>query len=120
VDCGLLVVRAEVDMAVAGQLAAAAVTVLEERSGGPLVLDMSGLGFMGSTGIAKLIMIQDEAVAYGQRLQIVAGCNRQLRNVLATVGVDRRLPLCESIDEALADGCDAAEQMSGAAARRGQ
>src|SRR3954453_4924874 len=65
VDGVLLVARGELDMATEGQLAAAAVTVLQERVGAPLVLDMSCLTFVGSTGIRELLMIQDEAVFHG-------------------------------------------------------
>src|SRR5262245_28180259 len=102
--CTVLVVRGELDMAVEGRLFAAAVTVLQEHARHALVLDMSGLGFMASIGISELIMIQYEAVTCRRRLRIIVGGNRQLQRVLAAVGLDRRLPICASIEEALAGG----------------
>ena len=76
---------------------AAAWAVLGERGERRLVLDLSGLAFLGSLGSSELLMVRHEASAYGQELRIVTGSNRRLRQLLGSLGSLRPY---DSVDDA--------------------
>ena len=96
-SCVLLVVWGDLDLATGGKLLAAACAVLRERGGRPVVLDLSGLAFVGSVGFSELLMIRHEATTYAQEMRIVTGSNRQLRRLLGSLGSLRRY---DSVEEA--------------------
>jgi anti-anti-sigma factor len=85
-SCVPLVVRGDLDLTSEDKMLAAARDVLRERDGLPLVLDLSGLAYVGSTGFSELLMIRHEATTYGQELRIVTGSNRWLRRLLGSLG----------------------------------
>jgi len=95
--CILLVVRGDLDLATEGKLLAAAWAVLRERGGRPLVLDLSGLAFVGSVGFSELLMIDHEATTHGQELRMVTGGNQRLRILLGSLGPLQRY---DSVDKA--------------------
>jgi anti-anti-sigma factor len=96
-SCILLVVRGDLDLATEGKLLAAAWAVLRERGGRPLVLDLSGLAFVGSVGFSELLMIDHEATTHGQELRMVTGGNQRLRILLGSLGPLQRY---DSVDKA--------------------
>jgi|SRR5690242_9420393 len=96
-DWILLVVRGELDLATEGQLLLAACAVLQERTGHPVVIDLSGLCFIDSHGLSELVMISHEATSCDQEVRVVAAGNRRLRSMLRVVG---QLPIYDSIDDA--------------------
>jgi hypothetical protein len=67
-----------------GQLLGAAWAVLRERSGRLLVLDLTGVGFVGSLGLSELIMLGHEAASYRQEVRIVVGRNNPLQRAMAS------------------------------------
>ena len=100
-DRVLLVVHGDLDLPGEGQLLAAVSPVLRELSGRPLVLDLSGVDFAASVGLSDLIMIDHDATSNGHSVRIVVGDNRRVRKLLAMVGLDHRLRIVDSLDDAL-------------------
>ena len=94
-------------VAAAGELDAHAAPVLEEVvdplagvAGGDLVIDLSGVGFIDSTGLGVLVSTLKHVREAGGRLEVVATTPRVLR-VLALTGLDAVIPLHDSLDAAL-------------------
>jgi anti-sigma B factor antagonist len=90
----LLVVRGEVDMDTADQLEGAI-----ERVGGPLVIDLSRVPFMDSTGLRVLLTA---SVARDRALSVVLRPESPVLRLLELAQVADRVPLFETEDEALA------------------
>jgi anti-anti-sigma factor len=106
VQSGLLAVRArrqdetqlielegELDLASADALEQALDAALADGER-PVVVDMTALSFIDSTGIALLIATLSRPEA-GPRLRFVPSREPAVIRVLALTGVDRRLPLLE-------------------------
>lgn len=69
-----------------------------------VVLDLSGLEFMDSSGIACLVKAQRNAQAYGQRFVVVRG-PRQIQQLLELTGLAKHLTIVGSLTEARQAGC---------------
>ena len=85
-------------VALRGELDLAAVELVEEEmraiaaADGPvLVLDLSGLEFIDSTGIHLLLRLHADSEASGNRLRVVPG-PPAVQRVLELTGVDEHLP----------------------------
>jgi anti-sigma B factor antagonist len=83
-----------------GELDLAGVSLLEEEmkkvndsNPSGVVLDLSGVGFIDSVGIALLLRLDAESREDGNRLRVVGSSSRQVRRILELTGVDRRLDL---------------------------
>jgi anti-sigma B factor antagonist len=94
-------------VAVAGEIDISTVTRLRERlfdmaaSGLPLVLDLDQVNFIDSVGLAVLVGTANRAAEHGGSLQVV--CARpKIRELLRLTGLDRRIPLALTLDEARA------------------
>jgi anti-sigma B factor antagonist len=90
----------------AGEIDIATVTRLQERlvelaaNGRPLVADLDRVHFIDSAGLGGLIGAAKRAAAYGGSLHVV--CARpQIRQLFRLTGLDRRIPLARTLDEAL-------------------
>jgi anti-anti-sigma factor len=102
-------VRHEQDYAivtVVGEIDISTVTRLRDRlfemaaSGAPLVVDLGQVNFIDSVGLATLVGTANRAAAHGGSLQIA--CARpKIRELLRLTGLDRRIPLANTLDEAL-------------------
>jgi anti-sigma B factor antagonist len=68
---------------------------LDLRRGGRLVLDLSGLTFMDSTGIRVILQAEQHARLHGAELVVVRPPDAVMR-VLELVGLDEQLELVES------------------------
>ena len=97
----VVTVHGEVDMASAPQLQSA----LEEAQcgGKPLVVDMSGVGFLGSAGLSVLLVVTEAAPAEGVR--VVA--SEAVRRPIELTGLDKMLAVYDSLDAALGSGSSA-------------
>jgi anti-anti-sigma factor len=82
---GVVAVRGEIDLAVAGQLSTAIEVAADD---GRLVLDLSECTFMDSTGVHAI----ERATASGVVVE-VHGARRPVRSVLHLTGVDRAVRL---------------------------
>jgi len=90
----------------AGEIDIYTVTRLRERlfevaaSGHPVVVDFDQVGFIDSVGLAVLVGTANRAAAHGSSLQ-VACARPQIRQLLRLTGLDRRIVLTRTLDEAL-------------------
>jgi anti-sigma B factor antagonist len=91
---------------VIGEIDIATVTLLRERlselvtSGRPLVADMDRVSFIDSGGLSAMVGAAKRAAAHGGSLRVV--CARpEIRNLFRLTGLDSRIPLALSLDEAL-------------------
>jgi len=66
-----------------------------------LVLDLSGLEFLDSTGLGVVVAILKRARALGADLRLVVSRDR-VRAPFTITGVDRLLPIHDDLDAALA------------------
>lgn len=73
---------------------------LSRRPGGALVIDLSGVPFIDSTGIGVLVTALKHAREAGGTLDVVVTTPRVLK-VLALTGLDVVIPLHSTLDEAL-------------------
>jgi anti-sigma B factor antagonist len=96
--------RARVVLALSGELDAANATEAHKRllglalrPGGELVLDLSELTFMDSTGIRPILQADEHARRHGASL-VVARPPAQVLRVLELVGLDEQLDLVDSGD----------------------
>ncbi|WP_433371966.1 STAS domain-containing protein [Streptosporangium sp. CA-115845] len=65
-----------------------------------LILDLAGLTFCDSTGLAELLRILRQSQETRTRL-VVTGANRTLRHMLATTGLLSHFTMAASVEEAL-------------------
>ncbi|MEV4096593.1 STAS domain-containing protein [Streptosporangium saharense] len=65
-----------------------------------LVIDLSGLTFCDSTGLAELLWVLQRSRETGTRL-VLAGTNRTLRHMLTTTGLLSFFEMADSVEEAL-------------------
>jgi len=90
----------------AGEIDISTVTRLRERlfeaaaSGASLVVDLDQVSFIDSVGLAVLVGTANRAAASGGRLQ-VACARPKIRQLVRLAGLDRRIPLACTLDEAL-------------------
>ena len=70
-DCVVVTVGGEVDVLSAGKLAKALQTVASEYRTPCLIIDMSQLDFIDSTGLGVLIHVQNRARALGESMLLV-------------------------------------------------
>lgn len=81
----------EVDLATADELSQAAASALETGPGA-LVIDLTEVSFLDSTGLAVLVAVTNQTTASGVRLTISNPAPR-VRNVIRITGLDQFLPL---------------------------
>lgn len=98
--------RGAVIAAVTGEIDISTVAPLRERlfelanSGGMLIIDLNEVTFIDSAGLGALVGTARRAAEHGGSLHAVCA-QPQPRKLLWTTGVDRRIPLTLTVDEAL-------------------
>jgi anti-sigma B factor antagonist len=100
-DRALLTVRGELDTLTAPELDAA-LRELVAGSSGRLVVDLSGVTFLASSGLAVLIQAAQRAEDGGRRLHLVVTSRAVLRPLEVT-GSDQLFTLHRDLDAAIAD-----------------
>lgn len=98
----LLQVAGEVDSLSAPVLDEAVDRLLAERAG-TLVLDLTGVSFLASSGLAVLIRAQRGADERARTLRVVTAARAVLR-VLEVTGADQLFAIHPSVADALAAG----------------
>jgi anti-sigma B factor antagonist len=94
----------EVDLATAGELAAAVRAALDSRPG-TVVIDLTEVQFLDSSGLAVLAEAELTATETGQLLRVVVGDRHPVVfRALTTSGIALRLALFGDLDEALRAG----------------
>jgi len=92
-------VAGEIDISTVGQLRE---HLFELADGGEqLIVDLERITFIDSAGLGALIGASRRAAANGGSLQAICA-GPQTRRLLWLTGVDRRIPLSDSLDGALA------------------
>ena len=96
----VVTVAGEIDIATAARLRE---QLFELAAGGrPLVADLDQVRFIDSAGLAALVGAAKRAAAHGGSLHVV--CARpQIRKLFRLTGLDSRIPLAHSLDEAVED-----------------
>ena len=90
----------------AGEIDISTVTPLREclfevaASGAPLVIDMEQVTFIDSVGLATLVGAAKRAAAHGGSLQVACALPK-IRQLVRLTGLDCRIPLARTLDEAL-------------------
>ncbi|MGN6722008.1 MAG: STAS domain-containing protein [Marmoricola sp.] len=85
-DQPTLVVTGDLDLMTVPVFVSAATDVLGQAEVTCLRLDLSGVGFMDSTGVNAVITLDHEARSSGRRLELVA-CSPYVERVLRLVGL---------------------------------
>ena len=67
-----------------------------------LILEMSGVNYINSTGLSIIAAIRTRCREHGGDLRLV-GLNPRVRRVFEIIGFDRYLVLTESLEDALKD-----------------
>jgi anti-anti-sigma factor len=73
--CGVVAVSGEIDIATAGQLVALLAAEIDQRPDG-VVVDLSGVAFMSSSGLGVLIESQETAQAVHTAFRLVVQSRR--------------------------------------------
>jgi anti-sigma B factor antagonist len=102
---GAVVVAAagEVDLVTGPKLRAALAELLERPAPTPVVVDLTTVTFLGSTGIAVLVDAHWQAVQLPVPLKIVVTADGSVHRTLRTTGVDNHLSLHHDVGAALRD-----------------
>jgi anti-sigma B factor antagonist len=89
----------ELDVAVVPGLRGQIIGVLRDLEPARLVLDLSGLTFIDSTGLGVLVWAHGRMEKRGSRLCLAAP-RSHVQRVLHVSGLDQRLHLYDTVDEA--------------------
>jgi anti-sigma B factor antagonist len=95
----ILTVCGEIDLATAPQLDAK-LTDLVDNGAGSVVVDLTPVGFMDSTGLTVLLAGRQRARARGRSIELVCPEGPVLR-VLRMTGVEKVVPVYSSLAEAV-------------------
>lgn len=90
------------DLDIAGAPRLREVIDAHARAGQTMVVDLRGLGFVDSMGLAALVRAQHRALARGAQLELVAG-PPAVQRVFAIAGLDRAFVWAEAEDEPAAE-----------------
>jgi anti-sigma B factor antagonist len=93
-------VTGEVEALTAGRLGDAVVESLAD--GRPVVLDLTDVRFLDSAGLTTLLRVTQESEDRGEPLRIAVDQNRPVVRPIQITGLEHRLALYESVDDAIA------------------
>lgn len=97
----VLAVQGEVDLSTGGRLAEVANDALHSTEGRPVILDLTEVEFLSSSGLGVLVALDDEARSLGTKLRIVVNGTRSVLHPIRTMGLDDVLTLFATLDEAV-------------------
>jgi anti-anti-sigma factor len=86
----LLVLTGELDVSVSVE--ARDLAEVELNAGRDLELDLSGLGFVDSSGLFMLLRASELAETLGRQMTVIGPLQNQVRRTLRLSGLDRLLP----------------------------
>lgn len=96
----LLTPVGELDLQTAAQLRAVFDREVDAVPCPRVVVDLAGVGFLGSAGVAVLLDLADAARARGGRIALAAP-SAPARRVLGLLRLERELPVSATLEEAL-------------------
>lgn len=91
----------EVDIASAPRLHEALLAAVRRPDTSLVVLDASGLTFLGSRGLAALLRALEETARRGTTFRMVISPRSPVYRVLEVTGVDKEIARYETVEEAL-------------------
>ena len=97
----MVVVEGEIDLAIAGRFAEELEDAVRECSPN-LLIDLTGVTFIDSTGLSALVVGHRCATAAGGWLRLV-GPSARVSRLLVITGLDQLLPAYDSVDDARSD-----------------
>lgn len=100
-DSVVLTAAGEVDIASAPRLREALLAAIRRPDAARVVLDINGLTFLGSRGLAALLGGLDEAGRLGKTLLVAIRDQSPVYRVLEVTGVDKELARFETVEQAL-------------------
>lgn len=100
--CQVLTVRGEVDLSTGERLRSTVNTALQRALGQPVILDLSPVDFLSSSGLGQLVALDEEARGMMTSLRIVVDPDRHVIRPITTMGLDDVLSLYRTVDEAVA------------------
>lgn len=103
-SCTLLTVHGEVDIASEARLVEATRDALQASAGSPVILDLSRLTFLSSSGFGHLVALNAQAVALGVPLRIVVGDAWAVFRPFAVMGLDEVLAVFRTTRAAIDAG----------------
>ncbi len=98
----VLVVRGEVDLSTGGRLRDTVSSVLQQTGAGPVILDLTAVDFLSSSGLGHLVALDEEGRQLSRPLRIVVDDTRSVVRPITTMGLDDVLSLFGTVDEAVA------------------
>jgi len=96
--CAILSAAGEIDISTVRPLRDCLFEVA--ASGVPLVVDLEQVSFIDSVGLATLVGAAKRAAAHGGSLQVACALPK-IRQLVRLTGLDCRIPLARTLDEAL-------------------
>ena len=93
-------------LTVAGEIDISTVTPMRDRlfevaaSGAPLVVDLEQVSFIDSVGLTVLVGAAKRVAMHGGTLQVACALPK-IRQLVRLTGLDCRIPLTRTLDEAL-------------------
>ena len=99
--CLVLVVHGEVDLSTGGRLMEAGSAALQESGRRPVILDLTGVDFLSSSGLGLLVALHDDGQDLGAPVRVVVDPDRPVIRPIRTMGLDEVLSLFRTIDEAI-------------------
>lgn len=97
-DWSVVAVRGEIDLHTAPQLRERLVALVEDGAS-RVVVDLTEVGFMDSSGLGVLVGLLKRVRESGGQLAVVCGEGTVLK-VLSITGLDQVIPVSASLDEA--------------------
>jgi anti-sigma B factor antagonist len=96
-DCTIVTVTGEIDMSTVGGLRERLFELAASTR--PLVTDLDQTSFIDSAGLGVLVGAANRAASHGGALQVVCA-QPQVWQLFSLAGLDRRIPLTRTVDEA--------------------
>jgi anti-sigma B factor antagonist len=97
----VLVVHGEVDLSTGGRLRDAVSHVLQHADAGPVILDLSAVDFLSSSGLGHLVALDEEGRQLARPLRIVVSQTRSVVRPITTMGLDDVLSLFDTVEQAV-------------------
>lgn len=97
----VLTVHGEVDLSTGGRLRDTVSSVLQQSGAGPVILDLSGVVFLSSSGLGQLVALDQEGRRLSRPLRIVVNDTRSVIRPITTMGLDDVLSLFDTVDQAI-------------------
>ena len=92
-------VAGDVDIATANDMSAAVIAALDDHPGVGVILDFSNVGFMDSSGLRAVLDISRRLDA-GDASLVLLSPNRPVRKLLSLAGLDERMAVATTLDQA--------------------